>query len=310
MRSRSRWLAATLAGSLALAGPAAAAPVQREDVAEKAAVHFDRGEYREAAAAYAEYYRLLGDKRTSSVGENAVLVATDARRRAFETTQDRGELTLARDLLRDHLDAFERATGSRTGKGADRAAEELARIEAALSESEPAPAPAEPTPSTPTPGEPAAEEPTTAPEEPARRAEPPPPARTEPAGPALDRDAAPRRDVPGIALTAAGATLLAGGASLLVVGATLPSRAGSRYDDFIADDGRTSLSRDAYVQEARDVGNPLVIAGGIGAALGAGLLVYGIVRLVQHRRRGGQAALQWVPIPAGLAMMRRDPPAR
>jgi hypothetical protein len=300
----SRALVFVLAAALALPAHAAPGEADREGVADEAAAHLDRGEFRDAAQDFAAYYRLLGDKRATTVGENSVLIAIDAYWRAWESGRDLADLHAARDLLVEHLDAVERHTGARAGKAADRAAIELLKVEATLLEAEPAdPEPAAPPPATePSVG------PTPEPKEPSPPAAEP--ARVAALDPEPPRDrAAPRRDVAGIGLVAGGSVALAGGVTLLAIGGTLVPRGRRQFD--ACDDCDESLRSD-YLDDVRAASRPYLIAGGIAAGVGVGLLAWGIVRLVRRKRHDTAAARRWMPIPGGLAMMPvdRDPPAR
>ncbi len=280
---------ATLALALA-GGPAAvhAAPADRTELLGRAQSQLDAGNYRGAAESYAAYYEALGNDRTSVAGENAVLVAADAYRQAWDAHADRADLLAAQTLLQAHIAGFEAATGSASGAGVDEAKAESAWFAAKLEET----APAEPSPAAGAVVEPS---------EPPREQTPPEPervgARVEPVvGPTPitgdEPETAPSRqpDRVGLGLTIGGAAGVAAG----IFGVTYGSLWNRSIDDTadaavpggnVPDD----VDPEAWRSDQKKVGLGLQIGGAALLAVGSGLLTYGIIRLVRRSRPKGTA---------------------
>lgn len=268
------------------------APGDRTELLSRAQSELDAGNFRAAAESYAAYYEALGDDRTTVAGENAVLVAADAYRQAWDAGADRADLLAARTLLQAHIGDFTAATGSDSGEGVDEAKAELSWFQDKLEQTAPAPEPA-PVPAAPpdeTPTEPVTKGPTRRPDP----APPPPPIVEDTPEPSKGGP-----DKVGLGLTIGGAASVAAG----IFGLTY----GSLYIRAVDDTADTAMpgvnqpanfDPEAWRDDGHKVGRGLQIGGGIVLAIGGGLLAYGIVRLVAHSR--GKAA-------ARLSRPRRAP---
>ena len=294
MRDRPTALERTLIGSvLALAVVAApvhlraAAPADRTELLSRAQSQLDAGQYRAAAESYAAYYEALGAQTASVAGENAVLVAVDAYRQAWDAHADRADLLAAQALLQKHIADFETAKGTATGAGVDEAKAELSWVEAKLEETKPADAapPVEPADG---PVETPEDDPTT---EPVTRPDSVGPVAGGP-GPIVDdppksepTKPGPGPDKLGLGLTIGGAAGIAAGIFGLTYG-TMYNRAVNDAANGAVPGGNVDgdFDAEAWRSDHKKVGLGLQVGGGVLLAVGGGLLTYGIVRLVRHSR--------------------------
>jgi hypothetical protein len=280
--------ASVVAWAIALAprpSLAAAAPADRERLLTDAQEHRNAGDHRAAAESYADYYRALGDDRTTTAGENAVLAATDAYRSAWKADHDRADLLASQALLQAHIADFEATRGATEGEGVDEARLELQWVREQLETSEPDATPVPPTTVAepdPTPAQIGPERP------PSDRPRDDPAKTTAPASPRLDR--------PGLALSITGGALTATGAVLLGWGG-LWGPAVDRAADSAVPGSNVPMNFDsaAWASDQRKTGTRMLIAGGVLAGVGLPLLVYGVVRLVRGRRPVGTASLRFAP---------------
>lgn len=146
--------------------------------------------------------------------------------------------------------------------------------------------------------------PPVAPRQPVDDARPSP--RAEPQAPAPETIAtplapigepAPARDPLAIGLMVTGGLLIGGGATLLGLGSTLEPRAEEAF-------ARRPVEADedywqTYVDTERQRGIVFMAMGGVFAGAGAGLITWGAIRYVRHRRAQQRAALSWSPLRGG-----------
>jgi hypothetical protein len=132
-----------------------------------------------------------------------------------------------------------------------------------------------------------------------------------------DHDQGPQREIVGPVLIGAGGAVLITGIVLLAVGAPVGGNAEDARADALDSPEFEALSAtpsgqplaeqfrsqyDTYVDDETKRGRSLMIAGGVMLGVGAGLAVYGVVRLVQHRKKQRTSAIRVIPSGAGLTV--------
>jgi hypothetical protein len=139
-------------------------------------------------------------------------------------------------------------------------------------------------------------------------------------GTTTDTGEDPGKEIVGPVLIGAGGALLVGGVVLLAVGAPIGGKAEDARDDAFASEELMALENgsmadmmmatefrdnyDTYVEDEKKRGRGMMIGGGILLGVGVGLAAYGVVRLVQHKKkkRASQARLQVLPRSGGLTV--------
>ncbi len=125
-------------------------------------------------------------------------------------------------------------------------------------------------------------------------------------------------EIAGPILVGVGGAMGVSGIIMLALGARLPNKvedtrrdfyAGDEYTTFVNDPDTTQAQidqfdadYDAYIDRENKRGKNLMIGGGILLGIGVGAAVYGVVRMVQHRKKkkNGSSAAQVLPSAGGL----------
>lgn len=266
-------------------GPAVPAP-DATALLQAADEALERGDYAGAAEGFRASYRALSvEQQRSRVGARTIALAYDAYREAWHRGRDPAPLRAAQELLVEHIATLEPAGMSAAVQETRHRLEWIEHLleleEASARATAPAACP-----------EPAPQE---APVCPTVATEPTGSGPTAP----VETDA-PRRDVVGVALVAAGAVTLAGGVGLLIGGSrVLPTArqqivaAGRNPDEPVPQDA-------TYLQVHEERGRNLMIAGGVVAGVGAAAATWGLVRLIR-RRSPARRAEAAPPVAVGLS---------
>lgn len=237
----------------------------------------EAGRLAEAADLYRRAYTAMSPEEREALGAVVVGVALDDLKATFTATSDAAYARTAGELL----DMLERDAG---GSLPDDLVTHRTWIDEALAAES---AREEPPADDPTEG-------VATPEEPAPRGD------REPAG----------REIAGPVLVAAGAAAAVGGIVMLAVGAPLGDKAERAREDALADprfmaaapadQELFSMQYADYVGAEKKRGTGLIAGGAVLLVVGVGVATYGVVRLVQHRRRGSTTA-RVQPIVGGFA---------
>jgi len=266
-------IALVVAGLVLVPGPAAARGPADDatELAVQADAAHEAGRVVEAADFYVRAYRAMTPDEKSALGEVLVVAALDDLHAVFVATSDPAVQRTAAELL----DEYERDTGQPAPEGL--AAHRAWILPHAESASEPTSVADDPLPRPIADGDEVLDRET-------RR------------GPPRDRDR-----VPPIAI-GSGVVAILGGAALVGVGAPLARRAERAREGALADPRYLALQPgDAetiayvegwndYVRHERVRMRAFVGVGAVLLAAGVGVVSYGVVRLVRHRRGGGETA--------------------